>query len=332
MNRYVMLGAIALAGVVAAAAEPPKVPSMIPPEALAPAVPPPPAATATSSAAAKSAADAAFLEKLKEVRLIEIKHLRSTDPAEFEKGRRQILDLTDEACVGPMVSVLHGPNARYRNLLLDALKGYSARESKVARAYVQELAVGEAAVADRRRATDILKAISPTPPTDRLLVHLAIDEVPALRDHAATALATLGDKRAAWLMVERLTTEEIRAVTAEIPAPAQGYSDINATSTGVPKFRRATIQGAAGGTVISQTIDLPTGDIADIPTPGFGPTFTAVVGMQRVEVQHPEMLAALRSLTGKDFGYDKAGWTKWLNSPEGAKVVPAWKPLKLVAD
>jgi hypothetical protein len=47
-------------------------------------------------------------------------------------------------------------------------------------------------------------------------------------------------------------------------------------------------------------------------------------------VQHPGILAALKQLTGKDFGYDQAAWQRWLQSkPEG---VPAWEPIRLSSD
>jgi hypothetical protein len=354
MNRYLVLVLLGVAGIVAAAAVvgaagQPKAPPMIPPDALAPEpVPPPPAAKATPTSSAAAVPDAAeksdspakagpvgesvLLAKLKEVRLIEIKYLRSSDTAEFEKGRRMILGFTDDVYVGAMVSVLYGPNQRYKNVLMDALKELAAHGSKPAWAYIQEIAVGDATAANRRRAIDIIKAQSPAPPADRLMFHLAVDEVPALRDRAALALATIGDKRAAWLMVERLTTDELRAITAEVAAPTQMSADLSFQGASTPKFRHVTIQAAAGGTVVSQTIDLPTVDVFTVATPMFGPTYTAVVGTRLVKVQHPEMLSSLKILTGRDFGFDKTAWTKWMESADGAKLIPAWAPLKLVAD
>jgi hypothetical protein len=47
-------------------------------------------------------------------------------------------------------------------------------------------------------------------------------------------------------------------------------------------------------------------------------------------MKHPEMLAALKKLTGKDFGYDQGAWQKWLQSPD-AKM-PAWEPMELKAE
>jgi hypothetical protein len=287
-----------------------------------------PVAPPTENPAAMAADETLFRERLKEVRLIEIRSLRSPDAAEFEKGRRQILALADETYVGPLVAVLYGPNTKYRALLLDALKEFAGHMSKVARAYLQEIAVGDAASGNRRRAVEILRAVTTVPPTDRLMVHLAIDDVPEFRDRAAAALASLGEKKAAWLMIDRLVTEELKPVLGAVPVPVQS-SGMSVQSVGEPRFRHATFQAAtAGGPVISQTIDLPEVDVVDISSPLFSPSVIAVVGIERVQVPHPDMLAALRSLTGRNFGYDKEAWRKWMASPEGEKMVPAFKPMR----
>jgi hypothetical protein len=51
--------------------------------------------------------------------------------------------------------------------------------------------------------------------------------------------------------------------------------------------------------------------------------------VQMVQIQHPEVLAALKQLTGKDFGYSQAAWQQWLQSAEASKVVPPWEPIRL---
>jgi hypothetical protein len=345
MTRRVIIAAAALAALTFAEivrAESPATPpapaamsattTIVPAAATTSPVSSTPVAPPTEKPDALTSSDAVFVTKLKEIRLIEIKSLRSPDAGEFAKGRLKILDLKDDTYVGPLVSVLYGPNVKYRSLLLDSLKEFAVRDSAVAKAYLQEIAVGDAAVGNRRRAIDALKAASPSPPTDRLMVHLAIDEVPAFRDRAAMGLALLGDKRAAWLMIDRLVTEEFQAVLGEVPVSVQS-GGMSVQSVGKPKFRHAVVQGvAAGGATISQTIDLPEVDAVDVSSPMFSPTITAVVGIQRVQVQHPDMLSALRTLTGKNFGYDKEAWRTWMASGEGAKVVPAWKPMKFTAE
>jgi len=275
--------------------------------------------------------EAVYKEWLKRIRLIEIRHLRSGLQSKFAEGRRQILAITDEAAVGPMVDVLYGPKPRYRGLLIEALTALASDGSVVAQAYLQEIAVGDGSGAHRRRAIDGLKPCSGDPPTDRLMGHLALDDVPVIRDRAATALATLGDKRAVWLLVERLVTEDVRMVGGEVWS-AQMQLDIRTQLSGVPTFRRVAVQAAVPGGVAQTFIELPQVKVIDVATTiAMTDHHPPVPHYERVETKHPRVLAALKALTGKDFGYNEAAWQKWLRSREADKVVPAWKPIRLKA-
>jgi hypothetical protein len=107
--------------------------------------------------------------------------------------------------------------------------------------------------------------------------------------------------------------------------------DIRAQVVGVPVFRQVAIQAAVpGGGIATTFIDLPQVQIADFATTvamterHVGPDY------QRVEVRHPEILAALKKLTAKDFGYDPTAWRRWLETrPE---EIPAWEPIHFRAD
>lgn len=278
-----------------------------------------------------AAADAAYTERLKEIRLIEIRHLRPRAEADYQEARRKILAIDDDAAIPPMVSVLYGPNARYRALLIEALSQRAAANSKVAQAYLQEIAVGDGSQGHRRKAVDGLKGWSGDRPTDRLLVHLARDEVPVARDRAATALATLDEKRAVWLLVERLVTEDVRLVGVEV-YDCQVTLDIRAQQCGIPTFRTYPVTAAAGLTTATFTVELPQVQVVDVATT-IGMTDKRVVpDYQRVQTQHPDVLAALRALTGKDFGYNQAAWQKWLQSPDAAKTIPPWQPMTFKAE
>jgi len=278
------------------------------------------------------AAEATFHERLKKVRLIEIRHLRGGDPKAFQEGREKILAIEDSSAVGPLVQVLYGPNERYRALLVEALGRHAQRGSAAARAYLEEMAVGDSSAGHRRRAVEALKAdlsAEDPKPTERLLAHLALDEVAVLRDRAAEALAAMDEKRAVWLLVERLVTPEYKLVGAEVA----GYSmmlDIRAQVVGVPVFRQAQIQAVGPGGVATATIDLPQVDIVDFATTVAMAGRHAGPDYERVEVRHPEILKALKQLTGKDFGYDPSAWRRWLQSqPKG---IPAWEPIRFRAD
>lgn len=288
-------------------------------------------AQASGAGKAGSSTDAAYTQWLKKVRLIEIHHLRASTPAEFAKGRQKILAINDEAAVGPMVSVLYGPNARYRGLLIEALTEMASADSGVAQAYLQEIAVGDGSAPHRRRATDALKTYSGEKPTGRLMAHLALQEVPVLRARAATALAVLDEKRAVWLLVERLVTEDVRMVGGEVWTGTMQL-DIRVQMADAQRpFRQVPIQAAVpGGGIATAFIELPEVNIIDIATTiAMTQHGDVIPTYQRVRTEHPEALAALKKLTGKDFGYNQAAWQKWLQSQEAAKVVPPWEPLKL---
>jgi len=277
------------------------------------------------AAKAEAAGESAYTERLKEIRLIEIKYLRPNDEKAFKEGRDKLLAIEDPAAVKPMVQVLYGENARYRGLLLEALTAAANRGSKLARAYLQEIAVGVSIAANRSRAVGNLKGLSGDPPTDRLMAHLAQDKVPAIRGRAATALATLDEKRAIWLMVEQLVTEETRVTGAEV-RDAQVALDIRAQQCDTPTFRTYPITAAVPGGTATFTIELPQVNVVDVATTVAMSDRSVQPTVQRVQVQHPEILAALKALTGKDFGYNQAAWQQWLQSPDAAKLVPAWQP------
>ncbi len=275
-------------------------------------------------------ANAAYTKCLKEIRLIEIRHLRSNNAAEFEKGRQKILAMKNDESIGPMVSVLYGTNARYRGLLIEALTAMASANSQVAQAYLQEIAVGDGSSPHRRRAVDALKQGSGDPATGRLMAHLALDEVPVLRDRAASALATLNEKRAVWLLVERLVTEDVRMVGGEVWSGSMQL-DIRTQMAGLPTFRHSVIQAAVpNGSIATATIDLPEVTIVDVATTiGMADPGHAIPKYERVRTEHPDILAALKTLTGKDFGFNQPAWQQWLQSDEAAKKIPAWEPLTL---
>ena len=277
--------------------------------------------------------ESAYLERLKEVRLIEIRHLRSGDAKEFEAGRTRILAIEDDAAVGPLVHVLYGPNERYRGLLVEALGRHAAHGSEAARAYLEEIAVGDSSRSHRRRAVQALQAnrsAKDPAPTERLLAHLALDEVAVLRDRAAEALAAMDEKRAVWLLAERLVTVEYRLVGAEV-ADYNMMLDIRGQWAGVPVFRQVAIQAAvAGGGIATTFIDLPQVQIVDFATTIAMTEHHTAPDYQRVEVRHPQILAALKKLTGKDFGYDVKAWQRWLDTQP--QDIPPWEPIRFKAE
>jgi hypothetical protein len=320
----VIAGILAIA-TVARAASPDESPwPPLPPPKTEPVPPPPPQKT-------QAELEQIYLEWLQKVRLIEIRSLRSTDDKDWQQGRQDLLAIDDDMAVGAMVQILYTPNPRYRGLLIEALARLAARDCVVAKAYLQEIAVGDGSEAHRRKAVEALKAAPGLPAADRLLVHLELDQLGVFRDRAATALATLGEKRAIRLLVERLVTEEVRTVMVDEGVMLQ-TPNISMSVSGAPSFRQVVVQGSGPGGSLAQTVvDLPTVDVSNVGAGSWMPSRQLVPASELVQMQHPLILAALKALTGKDFGYDVEAWRKWMASPEGSKAVPPWKPMTLKA-
>jgi len=291
------------------------------------------ALTQTVAADDDAQAETVYRQWLKKIRLIEIQHLRSRSPASWGEGRTKLLAIKDPAAAGPMVDVLYGPNPRYRGLLIEALTAMMGEYSDVAVAYLQEIAVGDGSAAHRNRAVASLKQAPSPGQTNRLLAHLALDDVPIIRDRAATALAALGDKRAVWLLVERLVTEDVRMVGGEVWDGSMQL-DIRFQMAGVPRFRAVTVSAAVSdGGVATTQIQLPEVAIVDVATTiAMMQHGTPVPRYERVRTEHPRVLAALKQLTGKNFGYNQAAWQKWLQSEEAKEKVPPWEPVRFKTD
>ncbi len=300
-----------------------------------PAPPEPPAAAPAPPPAPPTKADLEriYMQWLQKVRLIEIHNLRPNDEKAWQEGRQELLAIDDEAAIGPVVQVLYGPNPRYRGLLIEFLARLAARKSAVATAYLQEIAVGDSSDPHRHKAVDALKAAGgATPITDRLLVHLSLDQVGVFRDRAATALAALGERRAIRLMIERLVTEEVRTTLVEENAVLP-IAPPDATLVGVPAFRQVTVQaGSAGGVFSQSTVNMSQVNVNDYGTAALQVIKQTVPESQRVVVEHAEIRAALKVLTGKDFGFDVDAWRTWSKSAEAERIVPKWEPMKFAAE
>jgi head-tail adaptor len=259
--------------------------------------------------------------------------MRSSSLAEFNKGRQKVLAFDEDAVVGPLVLVLYGPNERYRALLVEALAKHAQRGCEMAKMFLQDVAVGDGSRANRARAIQVIQGLSlgaGKRSTDRLMAHLALDEVPVLRDRAAEALSRLQDKRAVWLLVERLVTEEFRLTGAAVTDYDMQF-DIRFQVADLIGFRQVTISAAAPlAPLATTTIDLPEVQIIDLATTVAMTDRHVQPEFKRTVVQHPGILAALKQLTGMDFGYDQGAWQRWLQSkPEG---IPAWEPIRLSSD
>jgi len=247
--------------------------------------------------------------------------LSSTSMDEFREGERRLLEITDPKALWPMGLALYTPNMRHRSAFLKAATQFARTSGpptdKMALAYLSDMAVGDASGILRGQARAAI--LHPDTPkyTDQLRYRAATYHRADVRERAATMLADLKETAAVAELIEVLTTEEIRAKGAWVDT-YNVILDIRATNAGVPTFRQVPVQAATPGMGIATgIIEVPTVRVSAINTSVIAP------GGYRIEPdweiatrRHPGVLAALKKLTGEDFGYDKAKWRQWLRSQQ----------------
>jgi len=146
----------------------------------------------------------------------------------------------------------------------------------------------------------------------RIQHHLTTSTDSAVRNRAAGLLADLKVQAGIGDMIGKLVTEEWRAVSQEIESRHVAM-DIRFSQAGQPDLSRTTTITAAGVATATAEVVLPTVRQTTINTSVSAPAgFSVNTVWEKVEVRHPEILASLKRLTGKDFGYDQGAWARWL--------------------
>jgi len=270
-------------------------------------------------------------EKLaKQIQDIKDNYLTSRKGKDLRTGERKILAIHDPRAVMPLVNVLYDKSVARRAILIKALSGFSERGNRQAQVALQELAVVEGRVALRKKIIEALKKIEKGNRSDRLLRHLQDDAVPAARDRAAYALAEMGEKRAIRYLINALITEETRKVSATY------LDDTTFTFTYSPYGQAERGRWIVPGVLYSFPVEVR-GGLYHIPYSRLlNPATTLSLGTQHrrklekpvetiVKVKHPRVLAALKKLTKRNFGYDEIAWRQWVkNNPD---QLPPWQPI-----
>ena len=263
--------------------------------------------------------------------------LLGDEPAQQSQAEAQLAAVRDPAAVPGLVYAFSGDSAAVRirlGELLGAIPGAEATKALVA------LIVGEDD-ADVRQAMLEELGRRRDPDAPGLFVdHLKLND-PNSVGRAAWALATSQTASAVPRLVEALTQNEFRVVMTPVANPgggglggsytfAQGLNGGTSLGPNVPpglavyrSYPVLTGVAVAPGAVAfgGGSIPLPYGNN---PVGGFNNTSTRAVP-QRITIVHPnlEVRRALISLTGQDFGYNKASWRKWIASEFHPETAPA---------
>jgi len=250
--------------------------------------------------------------------------LSSTSMAEYREGEKQLLAITDPAALKPMGLAIYTRNTRWRSSFLKAATQYAQSseppQDKVAVAYLADMAVGDKSPILRGKARAAILHKDTPKYADQLEYRLTTFRRAEVRERAAKLLADLKVVSAIANMIEMLTTEELRVKGAWI----ESYTvmmDIRAHQAGVPTFRQVEVQAATPALgIATATIEVPTARVTSINTTVSAPAGVRIDYDYEITTRrHVGVLAALKRLTGEDFGYNKEAWYAWLRARQHEK-------------
>jgi hypothetical protein len=255
---------------------------------------------------------------------------------ERPQAQEQLGAIRDPAAVTPLVHTFGAdpdPVRMWLARFLGMIEGPEATEALV------RLVLSEPVPEVRQATLDEVAARDQAETVPKLLSALKASD-PTVVGRAAWALAGLRATAAIPRLIPVLVKVEQRMVMSAQPAqPAlsAGFASINPGFT-LPSQGSYAVGGAAGaiapgGSYLGGSIPIVTGPVVGPGVVAFGATSVpplALTGLSfggggvnpnrpSVEVvtqvyQNEEVLNALRTLSGVDFGYDRARWKRWLDS------------------
>jgi hypothetical protein len=269
---------------------------------------------------ARAAASSEQASWAKRIKLLRGAVLNGND-SQRQAAEKQLAEIKDPAAVTPLVQLLGTESESIRLLLaqiLGAIPGSEATQALVSRILAEpETSVRKATIEEyvRRKepnpASPFLKALSSK---DQLVV-----------GRAATALAALKVLSSVPKLVNTLVYTEKRLVAVPNPAAgsgAQGYG-FNSVTPGAPMVGNGSSYGVLTGPVVGHGV--VAFGAAAVP---FAPNSTGLSlgggglggGGQPQQIpqvvtyyyQNPDVLEALQSLTGANFGYDVPAWKRFV--------------------
>lgn len=229
---------------------------------------------------------------MRRIRAIRANRLDSGVDRLVESGREKVLEIHDPLAVLPMVRCLSEGSHAAREVLVQALARFPEDEATMNLAVI---ALADPAHDIRQAAmTDLKRRNDPRVSAQFREALLSGNDV--LIRRAATALGAFGDPAAVPDLIRVLTAERRKAVEVPVRTYFGAYPQVFSGATSVSFGTQVSVKylpqigyGAAGGAV-------------------FGPTEWQV---RDVTMYRTEVLEALRSITGQEFGFDEEAWSRW---------------------
>jgi hypothetical protein len=251
---------------------------------------------------------------IRQIRVLR-KNLESSDAEQRRAAEATLAEIRDPAAIAGLVQVLGADTPAYRALLarlLGAIPGPEARDALMARALVETDRTARQTTLEefaRRLDPDAIAALHK---------RLAVKD-PKLVGRAATVLGELGESSAVPKLIPLLVRSARRPVmvpSGSAPPPPT----ITFASGQVQSWPILTGPVVGPGVVAYGATSVP---FASGVMMGYGEGSRApTVRMVTLVYRNAEVLAALESLTGMNFGYDEAAWRRWWEASR-AEAPPA---------
>jgi hypothetical protein len=332
--------AMLLSQVVALAAEPaqtapaaPVAPKAQPATEAAPAATPgtaPAPATTTAETAADDIPPKEELSKLNvpkvewydRIKTMARTTMLNASAKDYLEAEKKVLEINDPNALEPMALALYTRDTRWRGTFLKATKQYAQSKNQtvapLAVTYLSDIAVLDPNPILRGQARSALIQTETPRYPERIQHHLKTSTDSAVRNRAAGLLADLRVQAGISDLIGKLVTEEWKAVSQEIESRHVAL-DIRFSQAGTPDLSRTATITAGGLVPATAEVVLPTVRQTTINTSVSAPAgFSVNTVWEKVEMRHPEILASLKRLTGKDFGYDQGAWARWLTEQRAA--------------
>ncbi len=235
-------------------------------------------------------ADAIQRQWFLRIRAIRKSYVEAPSERSRQEGAARIRDIHDPLAILPLAQVLGEGNLLCREVLVEALSRFAQDEATLNLAVLA--LVDPDALLRRKALTELVRRQDPRIAPQFRKALLSDNE--AVTRRAAVGLAALGAKDAVPDLIEVLTIEQRKWVEVPVPAVLGGFQEA---------FNRPTVLNLAGASNVSHT-----------PAIGVGSPTMAVESesrLQLVTVYRTEVLEALKTITGKNFGFDRQDWVLW---------------------
>lgn len=263
----------------------------------------------------QSAEHAAWARRIR----VHLDALRRGPATRYQEAEAAILAIEDPRAISALLKGFAKEKPAFRMLMVRSLAHIPGEESS--RAMVDRLLI-EMDPAVRNLLKDELVRRGEPEPIIRLIRALRSEDQGS-RGRAADALAGLQVKRAVPNMIDALVTIKRRLVYTEEPVSSGGGAGFGFSSvTPVPgSAPGAPLPPGISNMATTATAVAAPGVAVLVPQPmafNTGPSFGTMERTHPVArvvtkiYENPDVLRALRALTGEDFAYDVGAWKRWL--------------------